>query len=58
VIGRLVCELVEARELEPRYLVEPKYKLLLFLMRFMSNTRVERLIESIYCRSRRPEGAS
>jgi len=58
VIGRLVCELVLARELEPRYLVEPKYKLLLFLMRFMSNARVERVIESIYCRGRRPEGAS
>ena len=58
VIGRLVCELVEKRTLKPRYLVEPKYKVLLFLMRFMSSARVEKLIESVYCRSKRVEGSS
>ena len=58
VIGRLVCQLVEKRTLEPRYLVEPKYKVLLFLMRFLSNARVEKLIESAYCRSKRVEGSS
>jgi len=55
VIGRLVCQLVEKRTLKPRYLVEPKYKMLLFLMRFLSKARVEKLIESVYCRSRRLE---
>jgi NAD(P)-dependent dehydrogenase (short-subunit alcohol dehydrogenase family) len=56
VIGRLVCELVEASTLKPRYLVEPKYKVVSFLMRFMSNRRIEKLIESLYCGSRRVEG--
>jgi NAD(P)-dependent dehydrogenase (short-subunit alcohol dehydrogenase family) len=49
VIGRMVCRLVETKRLKPKYFVEPKYKLLLFLMRFMSNTRAERLIESLFC---------
>ena len=57
-IGELVCKLVGTKTLEPKYLIEPKYKVLLFLMRFMSNTRVEKLIESIYCRGKRLEGAS
>lgn len=57
VVGRLVCELVEARTLKPRYLVEPKYKVLSFLMRFMSNARIEKLIESLYCGSKTTEGA-
>jgi NAD(P)-dependent dehydrogenase (short-subunit alcohol dehydrogenase family) len=58
VIGRLVCELVEKRRLKPKYFVEPKYKMLLFLMRFLSSARVEKLIESVYCRNRRVEGSS
>jgi NAD(P)-dependent dehydrogenase (short-subunit alcohol dehydrogenase family) len=58
VIGRLVCRLVEKRTLEPKYFVEPKYKMLLFLMRFISNARAEKLIESVYCRSKRLEGSS
>ncbi len=48
-IGKLVCELVETRKLKPKYFPEPRYKGLLFLMRFMSNARVEKLIEAIYC---------
>jgi NAD(P)-dependent dehydrogenase (short-subunit alcohol dehydrogenase family) len=44
VIGRLVCKLVETKTLKPKYFIEPKYKLLLFLMRFMSNRRVEKLM--------------
>jgi NAD(P)-dependent dehydrogenase (short-subunit alcohol dehydrogenase family) len=58
VIGRLVCELVETRTLKPRYFVEPKYKLLSFLMRFLSNARIEKLVESLYCGSKTMEGAS
>jgi hypothetical protein len=56
VVGRLVCELVERRRLKPRYLVEPKYKLLHFSMRFLSDARVEKLIESVYSRGKRVEG--
>ena len=57
-IGRLVCELVEKRRLKPKYFVEPKYKLALFLMRFISNATAEKLVELLYCRSRRTEGSS
>ena len=57
VIGRLVCELVEKRRLKPRYLIEPKYKMLLFLMRFMSTSRIEKLIESVYDRGKSGEGS-
>ena len=57
VIGRLVCELVETKTLKPRYLVEPKYKVLSFLMRFMPNARIEKLIESLYCGSETMKGA-
>jgi len=48
VIGELVCRLVEARKLKPKYFVEPRYKALLFLMRFLSNAQAEKLIRSIY----------
>jgi len=48
VVGELVCTLVDAPKLKPRYFVEPQYKRLLFLMRFMSNARIEKLIESLY----------
>jgi NAD(P)-dependent dehydrogenase (short-subunit alcohol dehydrogenase family) len=48
VIGRLVCKLVETRKLQPKYFVEAKYKRLLFLMRFLSNARIEKLIEPLY----------
>jgi hypothetical protein len=58
VIARLVRDLVEKKTLEPRYFIEPRYKAFLFLMRFMSNARVEKLIESIYCRSNSPEETS
>jgi len=44
VIGELVCRLVDAKRLEPKYFIEPKYKLFLFLMRFLSNNRVEKII--------------
>ena len=47
-IGELVCRLVDAKKLKPKYFIEPKYKALLFLMRFMSNARIERLMESLY----------
>jgi NAD(P)-dependent dehydrogenase (short-subunit alcohol dehydrogenase family) len=50
-IGELVCKLVEARRLKPKYFLGSKYKALLFLMRFMSNKRAEKLIESLYCPS-------
>ena len=53
-----VRKLVDQRTLRPKYFVEPKYRAFLFLMRFMSNTRVEKLIESIYCRSKSMEEAS
>ncbi len=58
VIGRLVCQLVEKRRLKPRYFVEPKYKVLHFLMRFMSSATVEKLVEFVYCRSKKSEGSS
>ena len=48
VIGGLVCKLVDAKKLKPKYFVEPKYKLLLFLMRFMSNRQTEKIMESLY----------
>jgi NAD(P)-dependent dehydrogenase (short-subunit alcohol dehydrogenase family) len=48
VIGELVCKLVDAKTLKPKYFIEPQYKLLLFLMRFMSNRRIEKIIESLY----------
>jgi NAD(P)-dependent dehydrogenase (short-subunit alcohol dehydrogenase family) len=47
-IGKIVCRLVEARILKPKYFLEPKYKALLFLMRFLSHKRMEKLVESIY----------
>jgi NAD(P)-dependent dehydrogenase (short-subunit alcohol dehydrogenase family) len=55
VIGRLVRRLVEKRTLKPKYFVEPKYKVLLFLMRFVSNAGAEKLVEFLYCRGRRLE---
>jgi NAD(P)-dependent dehydrogenase (short-subunit alcohol dehydrogenase family) len=58
VIGRLVCELVEKRRLKPRYFVEPMYKMLHFLMRFLSNATAEKLVEYVYCRSKKSEGSS
>ena len=48
VIGELVCKLVDAKKLKPKYFIEPKYKVLLFLMRFMSNRQVEKMMESLY----------
>jgi NAD(P)-dependent dehydrogenase (short-subunit alcohol dehydrogenase family) len=57
-IARLVCKLVETKTLKPKYFVESKSKLILFLMRFMSNGRAERLIESIYCGSEGSKGPS
>ncbi len=48
VIGELICRLVETRKLKPKYFIEPRYKGLLFLMRFLSNARIEKLIESLY----------
>jgi len=57
-IGRLVCELVERKTLKPKYFIEPTTKLVLFLMRFMSNRGAERLVESIYCGSKRSKGSS
>lgn len=48
VIGELVCKLVDAKKLKPKYFIEPRYKVLLFLMRFMSNSRVEKMMESLY----------
>ena len=47
-IGDLVCKLVDAKKLKPKYFIEPKYKALLFLMRFMSNSQVEKMMESLY----------
>jgi NAD(P)-dependent dehydrogenase (short-subunit alcohol dehydrogenase family) len=57
-IGRLVCELVERKTLKPKYFIESKTKLLLFLMRFLSNRGAERLVESIFCGSERSKGSS
>jgi NAD(P)-dependent dehydrogenase (short-subunit alcohol dehydrogenase family) len=48
VVGRLVCSLVDAEKLKPKYFIEPKYKVLLVLARFLSNSRLEKLMESIY----------
>ncbi len=48
VIADLVCRLVDANKLKPKYFIEPKYKVLLFLMRFMSNSLIERVIGSLY----------
>jgi len=48
VIGELVCKLVDAKTLKPKYFIEPKYKVLLFLMRFMSNSHLEKMMESLY----------
>ena len=47
-IAALVSRLVEAKKLKPKYFIETQYKLLLFLMRFMSMNRVERIVESLY----------
>ncbi len=57
-IGRLVCKLVETKTLKPKYFVEPKSKLILFLMRFLSNRGAERLVESMFCGSERSKGPS
>lgn len=48
VIGELVSRLVEAKKLKPRYFIETRYKLLLFVMRFLSNRQVEKIMESLY----------
>jgi len=48
VIGKLVCRLVDAKQLKPKYFIEPKYKVLLVLARFMSNSLLEKLMESLY----------
>jgi len=48
VIGALVEKLVDAKKLKPKYFIEPKYKLLLFLMRFLSNRHLEKIMESLY----------
>jgi NAD(P)-dependent dehydrogenase (short-subunit alcohol dehydrogenase family) len=57
-IGRLVCELVEKRRLKPKYFVETKSKMLLFLMGFMSNATAEKLVELSYCGNKRSEKSS
>ena len=46
--SRLIGRLVETKSLKPKYFLEPKYKALLFLTRFLSHAGMERLIESIY----------
>jgi NAD(P)-dependent dehydrogenase (short-subunit alcohol dehydrogenase family) len=48
VIGELVCKLVDAKKLKPKYFIEPQYKLLLFLIRFLSNKQIEKIMESLY----------
>ncbi len=45
---QLVCKLGDAKTLKPKYFIEPKYKVLLFLMRFMSNSHLEKMMESLY----------
>lgn len=47
-VGDLICRLVDAKKLKPKYFIEPKYKALLFLMRFLSNRQVEKMMESLY----------
>jgi hypothetical protein len=48
VIRKLVCRLVDAKRLKPKYFIEPMYKVIVFLMRFMSYSLREKIIESLY----------
>jgi NAD(P)-dependent dehydrogenase (short-subunit alcohol dehydrogenase family) len=48
VVGELVCRLVEASKLKPKYFIGGRYKALVFLTRFMSNARLEKLIRWLY----------
>ena len=47
-IAQLILGLVKKAKLKPRYLVENKYKLLMFFKRFMSDRGVENLLEKEY----------
>ena len=47
-IAKLILRLVKQDRLKPRYLVERKYKVLMFFKRFMSDRRVETLMEKVY----------
>jgi len=48
VVADLLCRLVEVRRLKPRYIIEPKYKFLVFLKRFLPDSVVEKLLMGIY----------
>jgi NAD(P)-dependent dehydrogenase (short-subunit alcohol dehydrogenase family) len=48
VVGELVCRLVQTKKLKPRYFIGAKYKALVFLTRFMSNARLEKLMNALY----------
>ena len=47
-IAKLILGLVKKDKLKPRYLVENKYKVMMFFKRFMSDRRVENLLEKVY----------
>ncbi len=48
VVADLLCRLVEVRRLKPRYIIELKYKFLVFLKRFLPDSVVEKLLMGIY----------
>jgi len=47
-VARLICRLVAAPRVKPRYFVETKYKLIMLLKRLLPDTAVERLLMKIY----------
>ena len=47
-VAKLILRLVKQDRLKPRYLVERQYKILMFFKRFMSDRRVESLMEKVY----------
>jgi len=47
-VAKFVCNLVDQRNLKPKYFIEPKYKFLMFAKRFMSDSLIEKIVEKMY----------
>ena len=47
-VARLVCRLVESKKLRPRYYVELKYTILMFIKRFVPEDFTEKTLMKLY----------
>ena len=47
-VAKFICNLVEKNKLKPKYFIEPKYRLLMFVKRFFSDSLIEKILKKMY----------